>query len=139
MQREERGGKNRSCQAALLAGMSVTVCEEVEGKRRVEEEEELQPAAQLCGSPLGVPQGVGSPRVKTALEESCTEQGGPGSSPLVVFSHGGEGGPCMKAAVGPEGAAAGGCLPAANLAAGICEQAHPCLPQWCKQFAGSKE
>ena len=138
MQREQRGGKNRSGQAAPLAGMSVSVCEEVEGKRRVEKEE-IQPAAQLFGFPLGVPQAVGSPRVKTALEESCTEQGGPGSSPLVVFSHGGEGGPCMKAAVGPEGAAAGGCLPAANLAVGRCEQALPCLPQWCKQFAGSKE
>lgn len=60
MQREERGGKNRSGQAAPLAGMSVSVCEEVAGKRRVEEEE-LQPAAQLCGSPLRVRKRWGAP------------------------------------------------------------------------------
>ena len=63
--------------------------------------------------------------MRTAIEESCAELGGPGSSLLGVVNHRGERGPCMRAVVGPEGAAAGGCLPAAGLAAGRSEQALP--------------
>lgn len=42
------------------------------------EKEEPQTAVQLGGSHKP----MGSPKMKTAVEESCTEQGGPGSGPL---------------------------------------------------------
>lgn len=61
----------------LRLGCRPAVCEELEGKRSMEKEEP-QTAVQLGGSHKP----MRSPRMKTAVEESCTEQGGPGPGPL---------------------------------------------------------
>lgn len=66
----------------LRLGCRSAVCEEREGKRSIEKEE-TQTTVQLGGSPKPTQ----SPRMKTAIEESCIEQGGPDSSPLAVVSH----------------------------------------------------
>lgn len=62
--------------------------------------------------------------MRTAIEESCAELGGHGSSLLGVVSHRGERGPCMKAAVGPEGAAV--CPLQAGQQGDLSRHAHDC-------------